>query len=199
MDVREAAVILGVTDPSDWPAVRRAYRSRIAAHHPDRTDDGSDLGVRIIEAYQVLDRARRATEAPTSQDQTRSEPAASWTSDSTDPPAHQVLDERDSVARVDRETISVRAPADEVFRLLHEAAHDIGVVTYIDRSGPILEVLCRFVDQPATSLVLTLQGRSTGTDIFCSSESIEARVGPATAAVVDLLQDALVARAAQLG
>lgn len=101
--------------------------------------------------------------------------------------------------RVDSETIAVSAPADEVFRLLHEAAHDVGVVTYIDRSGPIMEVLCRFVDQPATSLVLTLQGRATGTDIFCSSESIEARIGPPTAAVVDLLQDALVARVAQRG
>ena len=61
----------------------------------------------------------------------------------------------------------------------------------MDGSAPLFEVLCRFVDEPATSLLVTLQGRADGTDALCSAESIEARPGPPTVAVVDVFENAL--------
>ena len=95
------------------------------------------------------------------------------------------------VARLDADSLLVLAPADETFRWLLDAAHDVGEVTYVDRSMPIAEVLCTFEGEPATSLVLTLQGRGEGTEVFCTVESIEARPAPPVAAVVDLLELAL--------
>lgn len=96
-----------------------------------------------------------------------------------------------SMVRIDSDTLAFAAPADETWRWLLDAVHDIGAVTYLDRSIPIVEVLCRFVDEPATSLVITLQGRMDRTEAFCTAESIESRPGPPTAAVVDVLEDAL--------
>ena len=72
----------------------------------------------------------------------------------------------------------------------------MGEITYVDRSMPILEVLCRFEGEPATSLLVSLQGRSDGTDALCSVESIEDRPAPPAAAVVDLLELALHRRTA---
>ena len=72
--------------------------------------------------------------------------------------------------------------------LLLEAAHDIGEVSYLDRSVPILEAICQFVGTPAISLVVTIQGRSDGTEAFVHSESIEARPGPPTKDVVDVYE-----------
>src|SRR5690606_31815617 len=101
----------------------------------------------------------------------------------------------DEIVRVDADTIAFGAPADETFRLILDAVHDVGAVTYLDRSVPIVEVLCRFVGEPATSLVITLQGRMDRTEAFCTAESIENRPGPPASAVVDLLEDAVRLRA----
>ncbi|MGN6693801.1 MAG: hypothetical protein ACTHN0_06450, partial [Aquihabitans sp.] len=95
------------------------------------------------------------------------------------------------VGRVDEDTLALGAPPDESFRWLLDAAHDVGEITYVDRSMPIMEVLCRFEGEPATSLLLTLQGRGERTEVFCTVESIEARPAPPTSAVVDLLELAL--------
>ena len=96
-----------------------------------------------------------------------------------------------AMVRLDADTLAFAAPADETWRWLLDAVHDIGAITYLDRSVPIVEVLCRFEGEPATSLVITLQGRMDGTEAFCTAESIENRTGPPTGAVVDLLEDAL--------
>ena len=105
--------------------------------------------------------------------------------------APQPGDAAPAVHRLAVDAVLVDAPADEAFRWLLDAAHDIGEITYVDRSMPIAEVLCRFEGEPATSLLLTLQGRGTGTEVFATVESIEARPAPPTAAVVDLLELAL--------
>ncbi len=210
MDPDQARKVLGVSPQAPWGEVRRAYRDRIRAHHPDRVgQDGLADAVVIIEAFGVLDQARRtapnrpsvapmSTEEPrgrTGGDPDRSDhgfvqpgpaeaPGSAWSIplDPAGPPVH---------IRVDSDTIRLLAPPDETFRWLLEAAHQIGHITYLDRSGPLFEVLCQFLHQPATSLLVTLQGRSDGTDALCSAESIEARPGPATVHVVDVLEDAL--------
>lgn len=206
MDRAEAARLLGLGRDADPNEIRRAFRALIRRHHPDldQADDGTTAR-ELIAAYHLL-LAPTPEGQPLAVDDRRSTPppdpsivqptvqanapwadmlAGSWPSS---------VDDAVPVVRLDGDTLALGAPADEVFRILIEAAHDVGDVTYLDRSVPILEVLCRFVGEPATSLVLTLQGRATFTEVFCTVESIEARPAPPTDAVVDLLQDALVAR-----
>ncbi len=188
MNPAEAARLLEVGLDDPWDDVRRAYRAHIRAHHPDRAGPGAaDRAAVIIEAYAVLVAHRSAPTPPPDRAPSPRSPAApartAW--------GEEPLGPTPGVARVDGDTLALAAPADETFRWLTEAAHDIGEITYVDRSVPILEVLCRFEGEPATSLVITLQGRADGTEAFCTAESIEARPSPPTAAVVDLLELAL--------
>lgn len=189
MDVQEAARVLGVEPQAPWDDVRRAYRLAIAIHHPDRTGDaGDETAVRIIEAFRVLERAHQDPHAAPGRVGSAAPPRPA---PPPPPPSRHVVPEGAVLTRVDDDTLRIDAPADEAFRWLIEGAHELGDVTYLDRSGPIFEVLCRFVDEPATSLLVTLQGRNDGTDALCSAESIEARPGPPTVLVVDAYEAAL--------
>ncbi|MFN8017807.1 MAG: J domain-containing protein [Acidimicrobiales bacterium] len=184
MGTVEAARILGVAVDAPGEELRAAYLREIRAHHPDRAGPAaSDRASTIIAAYRLLvatpHEQRQADAAPPPPPPTRQRAPR--------PPLGRAPD----VHRIDADALLLDAPADETLRWLVDAAHDVGEITYIDRSMPILEVLCRFVDEPATSLLLTLQGRGLGTEVFCTVESIEARPAPPTAAVVDLLELAL--------
>jgi hypothetical protein len=185
----EAARILGVGRSATPDEVRVAYRSQMRTHHPDRAGAASaGRAASIVEAYRVLSEAGRAepSEPPTATARPTSHgpvpPRAAGDGSAFGAPP---------VGRVDADTLTLGAPADESFRWLLDAAHDVGEITYVDRSMPIMEVLCRFEGEPATSLLLTLQGRGERTDVFCTVESIEARPAPPTSAVVDLLELAL--------
>jgi hypothetical protein len=187
----EAARLLGVAPTAPWDDVRRAYRAQIRTHHPDRSGGrSSDRATAIIEAYRVLSTERSAAGArPGPADGSRT---GAPTARRVPPRPHlDTAAGAPPVVRTEPDALLVRAPADEAFRWLVEAAHDVGEITYVDRSMPILEVLCRFEGEPATSLLLTLQGRAEGTEVLCTVESIEARPAPPTAAVVDLLELAL--------
>lgn len=196
MSAAEAAQVLDVAPGADWHDVRVAFRRQIRSHHPDHAGDASAAqAAQIIEAFRTLDPGR--TRPPPSSDQSRT--AGTDGSPAAEPPPPVTARPRwaspehgaPPVARLDADTIAVAAPADETFRWLVEAANDIGEITYLDRSGPILEVLCRFEGEPATSLMITLQGRADGTEAFCTVDSIEARPAPPAEAVVDLLELAL--------
>lgn len=183
MDVAAAERLLGVRSDASWAEVRRAYRERMRREHPDtRPDRDATEAIRLNDALRVLEAAR-------------SEPTAPWPRSSGSDPtlidAPPVTVAGSSLARPAPDTITLTMPVDEAYRLTFEAAHDVGAITYVDRSGPIVEVLCRFVDQPATSLLITFQGRALHTELHCTVESIEARPPPPTEAVVDLLEDAL--------
>lgn len=192
MDHQRAARILGVADDADAAQVRAAYLAEIRAHHPDRAGArSSGRAAAIIEAYRVLVEVPRPAAPPPP-----SAPPgpASGTQRGRPPvvPGHGPGDDgAPEVVRLEVDALLVAAPADETFRWLLDAAHDIGEITYVDRSMPIMEVLCRFEGEPATSLLVTLQGRGEHTEAFCTVESIEARPAPPTSAVVDLLELAL--------
>lgn len=188
MDLATATRILGVDAETPWPEVRHAYRALLRVHHPDVSLDAEDAtALAVIEAFRVLDAARRAGPPVIG--------AAGAGDPAVDPEAPTVtLEPGVVVHRLAGDTVAVAAPADETFRVLLDAAHDVGEVTYLDRSMPIVEVLCTFVGEPATSLVVTLQGRAAYTELFCTVESIEARPAPPTDAVVDLLEAALARR-----
>lgn len=188
MTPAEAARILGVDPDARGEEVRAAYRRQIRAHHPDRAGTASSArAASITEAYRVL---RSAPERPTT---AATAPTGGPRRPRPSPPPRTVARDPGAppVHRLDGDALLLLAPADEAFRWLLEAAHDVGEVTYLDRSMPIAEVLCQFEGEPATSLVLTLQGRGEGTEVFCTVESIEARPAPPVAAVVDLLELAL--------
>lgn len=201
MDRAHAARLLGVGPDAGPDDARRAFRARIRDHHPDLDHARDGAAAReLIAAYRLLTRLDPADAAAAAGQEG---PAGAATASSTVPPSpswEAAPPPSDPgvptvpFARLDGDTLGLGAPADEVFRLLIDAAHDIGEVTYLDRSVPILEVLCSFVGEPATSLVLTVQGRATFTEVFCTVESIEARPAPPTDAVVDVLQDAILAR-----
>jgi hypothetical protein len=185
----EAARILGVGAAASADEVRIAYRAQIRTHHPDRAGATSSArAASITEAYRVLvERGPAPADPPPER-----EPAPSATGPV--PPRAAAEDLRfgaPPIGRIDEDTLALGAPPDESFRWLLDAAHDVGEITYVDRSMPIMEVLCRFEGEPATSLLLTLQGRGERTEVFCTVESIEARPAPPTSAVVDLLELAL--------
>lgn len=196
MDRAHACRLLGVGPDAGPDDARRAFRARIRDHHPDLDHARDGVAARdLIAAYRLLTQldapGPAGTDDPSGPATSTAAPSPASTAApfSPDPTLATV-----PFARLDGDTLALGAPADEVFRLLIDAAHDIGEVTYLDRSVPILEVLCTFVGEPATSLVLTVQGRATFTEVFCTVESIEARPAPPTDAVVDVLQDAILAR-----
>lgn len=191
MTPAEAARILGVAPDAPADEVRSAYRTQIRTHHPDRAGERSAArAAAIIEAYRLLSDPEAVAAAAAAEASRSTPPPPAPTSV---PPRHEAtpLGPAPPVRRVDADTLQLGAPPDETFRWLLDAAHDIGEITYVDRSMPIMEVLCRFEGEPATSLLLTLQGRGEATEVFCTVESIEARPAPPTSAVVDLLELAL--------
>ena len=184
----EAARVLGVAATATPEQIRVAYRAQIRAHHPDRAGSSSaDRAATIIDAYRVLTSPPPPAGAP----DPRRPPNGRRASVPPRPEPVAIGLGAPPVRRLDADTLILDAPADETFRWLLDAAHDVGEITYVDRSMPIMEVLCRFEGEPATSLLLTLQGRGRGTEVFCTVESIEARPAPPAAAVVDLLELAL--------
>ena len=206
MSPAQAARILGVDERAEWSEVRAAYRLLIRSHHPDHAGAASaGRAARIIEAYEVLDRARSHAGDPSAPSSSRSgappPPPPPPSDKPTDVGSHRAfwrasrwpapVGRAPAVWRVDDDTLLLDAPAEETFRWLLDAAYDVGEVTYVDGSVPIMEVLCRFEGEPATSLLITLQGRANGTEAFCTVESIEDRPAPPVAAVVDLLELAL--------
>lgn len=186
MNRSEAAALLGVPTDATRADIRRSFRSRIRSEHPDVDGNDGTVARALIAAYRFLLETCDDGTVPDGSDRLEGAP----------PPETVPLGyvETVSVARLTDDTIALGAPADEAFRLICDAAHDVGEITYLDRSVPIIEVLCRFVGEPATSLVVTVQGRATHTEAFCTVESIEAREAPPTGAVVDLLEDALANR-----
>ncbi|HWJ60560.1 MAG TPA: J domain-containing protein [Acidimicrobiales bacterium] len=189
MTPAEAARILGVGASASPDEVRIAYRSQIRTHHPDRAGASSSArAASITEAYRVL--IERGP-APPDEPEVRTPPSRGSGPVPPRPATEEVAFGAPPVGRVDEDTLALGAPPDESFRWLLDAAHDVGEITYVDRSMPIMEVLCRFEGEPATSLLLTLQGRGERTEVFCTVESIEARPAPPTSAVVDLLELAL--------
>jgi hypothetical protein len=183
----EAARILGVGQRATPDEIRIAYRVQIRTHHPDRAGARSSArAASITEAYRVL--VERGPVAP--DDEPEAQPPTTGPVPPRAAPGGPAFG-APPVGRVDEDTLALGAPPDESFRWLLDAAHDVGEITYVDRSMPIMEVLCRFEGEPATSLLITLQGRGERTEVFCTVESIEARPAPPTSAVVDLLELAL--------
>jgi hypothetical protein len=169
MDVAEARVVLGVGAGAGDEELRAAYRHALRRAHPD-LHDGSDLGTtRVVDAYRVL------VDAPP---------------DPVDAPPPVLVDAGPVV--VDGDTVAAELPAGDLFAMLHEVGHRIGEVAYVDPSAGLLEIVVELAGYGACSVVLTLQGRGTGTtEAFCTVEPLGGGVAPPASAVAELLADGL--------
>src|SRR5215212_7352273 len=83
------------------------------------------------------------------------------------------------------------APAEEAFVALLEAAHAVGDVTYVDARLGLLEAVLADDGGNACQLLITLQGRATGTEAFCTLEPLGATPCPSAEDVVAGLVAAL--------
>jgi hypothetical protein len=176
-DVPAARAVLGLGPRPTWEQVRAAYRSLIRDAHPDRTGGSTERAAALNGAYAVLLRARR--------DGTLAEVAP-------DAPSGPASKGGGAPAEVlDGDTVHLRLPPDEAFMRLLDAAHQIGDVTYLDRSCSIFEALVTVAGEGTCSLVVSLQGRADGTDAFCTLEAIEHVASPPVRHVVEALVAAL--------
>jgi hypothetical protein len=183
VEVADARDELGLGPSPTWTQVRIAYRAQIAASHPDRAGGDPARAAVVTEAYATLERAHQDGRLVD-----RAAPPSPPPPPRRGPPAAP-LDEPPEV--LDGDTIHLAAPPDEAFARIVEACHHIGDVTYVDRSCAILETLVRVEGEGVCSLVITLQGRSHGTDAFCTLEAIEHVASPPVRQVVERLVAAL--------
>jgi DnaJ domain len=200
---RAAATVLGVGPDADGDAVRDAYRRKIRECHPDVAGPGGAVRARLVnEAYRVLRSAARGIgDAPGSvsdasgsdasgsdasgSDASGSDASGSDASGSdapgSDAPGSDRATEHDPSARLDGpDTLVLDEPPDVAFALVLQAAHEVGDVTYVDRTCAIVEtVLSDIVDgrRRVRSVVVSFQGRGDGTtEAFVTLERID---GPA--------------------
>lgn len=205
MDRTRALRLLGLseTQARDTDLLRRAYRSRMREVHPDVNPDAdaAELTVSISRAYRLL--ASRSPHsgqpAPISG---RREPGGDRGEDAQErarrPAAGQPGRERPrgrqiTVDLLDDSSILVEEDRETTFGALLEAAHSLGEIGYLDRSAWLVEVLVEFVEAPTSSVVMTLQGRARGTEVFCTVEPLSGGDSPPIGPVTELVARALAA------
>lgn len=192
MDTSEAWGVLGLAPGASRAEVRTAYLALLRALHPDHAG-GSDVAAAtthtatVTQAYAIviesLDRAdaqSRSTARP-DHDPTR-EPFA---------PAHANASSTTGAVLLGNDSIAIDAPAAEAYVLLYEAASNVGEIAYYDQQLGILEMIVRFVGGPSCSVVMTMQGRATYTEVLCTMVSIEAVPAPPMRPVLEALLEKL--------
>lgn len=174
MDVGEARAVLRIGVGATGAELRAAYRDALRRAHPD-LHGGSDLGTtRVVDAYRTL------LEAPEGHEAGRPDPA----------PSPVPVDPGPVV--VDGDTVAAELPAGDLFTMLLEVGHRIGQVAYADPAAGLLEVVVQLAGHGSCSVVLTLQGRATGTtEAFCTVEPLGGGTAPPAPAVAELLADGL--------
>lgn len=211
MTPAEAYSVLGVAPGSSWDDVRRAYRSLMRDHHPDRAGDThAGAAALVTQAFATLE-ARRATAGPSMPssrtvprppaqprpssrpDRARAGAARNATGGARStaaarPPSTGASD-GGPVRLLADDTIGVDGSSQEAFLLLLEAANDLGEVTYVDPDIGLTETIVSLPGEPVSSLVLTLQGRADHVEAFCTIDSLERGAPPPLAAVVEVLVD----------
>ena len=186
MDLAEARRTLGVRSGDSWEVVRDAYRDQIRRSHPDVAGDaGVARSVQLNAAYRTLGVARRAgrlheveTEdvpvRPSGPQQPPSPRAAGdppiavrheWSAPIGPPPDVRLLD---------HDTLVLSSTPDETFRRLVEATHEIGDISFLDRSSSIFEAVVTLDDGTAASFVVSLQWRAHDAtcEAFCTLEAL---------------------------
>ncbi|CAM8626634.1 DnaJ domain [Acidimicrobiia bacterium] len=201
MELDVAVSILGVKPGMTLAEVRVVYRDKLRITHPDvrdgdtSADEAGRATALLNEAFTTI---RLVVEergfVPVSTPATIADDSSARTVPQSNA-ASQYGGSAVAASIESGDTLSIDAPPDEAFAFLLEASSRLGGIGYIDRSLGILEVIVRFEGGPSCSVLMTLQGRAFGTDVFCTMDSIEAAPTPPFAPVME----ALLAELATLG
>ena len=182
-----ALSLLGLTEDeaADPDTLRGAYRRRLRQLHPDlnHSPGAATATHELTEAYRTLAAEpgeestgpRRPAEPPRSRETRRGRQGPATAGRSL---AVSVLDDSSILVRADRET---------TFSAVLEAANELGNIGYLDPSAHLLEVIVEFLEAPTSSIVVSLQGRAEGTELFCSVEPLSGGESPPLAAVTALV------------
>lgn len=163
MDLATARDVLGVEPDAPWPDVRAAYLRMVREHHPDTALNDADAGIRTVRTAQITSAysallANRPAPGP--------EPAPTF--------APKVEDESLADAMEGSRRVLLAAELDDAFVALLEAAHMVGVVSYVDRQSAVLEAIVTEAPGEATSLLIFLEpGEQEGvTEAFLGVEPL---------------------------
>lgn len=184
MDLSSARRTLGVRVEDDWGVVRDRYRDQIRRSHPDVAGEaGVARSVELNAAYRTLALARR--EGRLHEADAPPRPPAGPTQPSSpravgDPPLAvrpewaPPVGPAPDVRRLDHDTLVLSSTPDETFRRLVEATHEIGEISYLDRSSAIFEAVLTLDDGTAASFVVSLQWRAHDAtcEAFCTLEAL---------------------------
>lgn len=174
MDVATARAVLRVGPAVGGDDLRHAYREALRRSHPD-------LGGRARDVQQVVDAYRTLLDGPV-------EPAPVHPPAAAPVPGPVAVEVEAAAVVVDGDTVAAELPAGDLFPMLLEVAHGLGEVAYLDDLAGILEIVVTFEGYGACSVVLTLQGRGTGTtEAFCTVTALGSGPTPPPEAVAELL------------
>jgi hypothetical protein len=180
----EARSVLGVAPEAGPRAVRDAFLRRVREMHPDVTDHPEGAAERtatVIAAYRML-RDAPPDVAPDTAPTTSATPA---------PPPRAPA----RVEVITEEAIWVDAAPGAVARALLLVADDLGEVSYVDRSGGLVQLTVRPTEGPTCWLTVSAHARPGGTVLVATLESIEAAptppAGPLVAALAQAMATAL--------
>lgn len=170
MDGHEALRVLGLEPGASWPEIRRAYRDRIRAAHPDldRRGDATARAAALNEAFAVLDETTASGRRPL--------PPAPPAPESSNSPEPFVV---------------LRAPAGDVFVLLLEAAHEVGDVCYVDPEAGLIQVLLGDAGPASSQLLISVDVERDPPAATFTLDSMDAQHAPDIRAVVEELATSL--------
>ncbi len=184
--------LLGLNRRANHGTVRAAYRDLMRQCHPDVTGSDGTQARRLTEAHALvaaafdeagvlppLPQPVPSRPAPETRDREGAD-AASW------PEAGPVDDPLN-----DEDSLTIIAPAEDVFLAMYEALQSVGDVTYVDRDGGLLEALVAITQQPPSQLLVTFQGRAHGTEAMFTLTANGNETPPAIGAVVERVAQAL--------
>lgn len=184
-ETHHALALLGLSPGADADDVRAAYRAAALANHPDRPAAPGDAHERMAElnrAYDLLSRPGVLADVAASTSAPRRVPgpahgAAAGPANGPKPPAaegHAPWAEPIAVSLDEEGTLLVEASHEETFELLHEAAHQLGDVTYLDADAGLLQIIVHHEQGPWCYVTFSLQGRAAGTEVFATIEPLTA-------------------------
>jgi hypothetical protein len=186
VDLDEARRTLGVRPSDTWEVVRDAYRDQIRRSHPDVAGDaGVSRSVQLNAAYRALGVARRAgrlhavepEHAPARPSGPQQPPSPRAPGDPPRAVRHEwsaPIGPPSDVRLLDHDTLVLSSTPDETFRRLVEATHEIGDISFLDRSSSIFEAVVTLDDGTAASFVVSLQWRAHDAtcEAFCTLEAL---------------------------
>lgn len=173
MEHAEAFGLLGLTGEPSEEDVRASFRQRIRQSHPDVSTsiDAALSGAQarlLITAYRVA-----LEEARTTLTQDGGGGAAAEAEARSTEPSGSSVGPGQRAWLVDRDTIALRCFHEEAFARLLDVGSLLGVITYLDRQGELIEVMLTTKLGDTVSMVISFQGRAEWVEAFLTTEVLD--------------------------